>query len=62
MTASLHQKIKHFEQEYAELASKDISMAKQYFRENFLVKCFSCGKMVKPTKKMCCPECGAYLD
>jgi len=56
------EKIEHFEKEYSELAAKDLVMAKQYFREKFLVTCFGCDKLIRLTKDMCCPECGTYLD
>ncbi|MDP2973776.1 MAG: hypothetical protein Q8N60_01880 [Candidatus Diapherotrites archaeon] len=51
-----------FEKEYCELAEKGMPLAKQHFRENFLVRCFNCSSIVRPTEQMCCPVCGTYLD
>jgi hypothetical protein len=55
------EKIARFEKEYREMAEKDLALAKQYFRESFLAKCFNCKKLVALTEEMCCPECGTYL-
>lgn len=62
MQTTLTDKLTDFKSNYAELLEKNPESAREYFIDKFLVRCFNCGKLVKPTKSMNCPVCGTYFD